>query len=256
MQSKRILIFVIAISAMALVFLLIALRMLGDGGNDRSVQLVSAAQDIPSGVPLVAEQLKLVKLPPESVPSGISVRVQDLVGRIPRTTIKANQIVLESMLYSPNSSGGLAFSISPGKRAISLTVNEVSGVAGFVLPGSYVDFLSGSRDQAGRSQSRIILQNILVLAVGQDRVLGGDGKPKLVPSVTVEVTPQEAEVLDTARQTGNINLMLRNQTELPRPVEKAPAPAAPAAAGHHESGVEVIRGTTVRIEPGSGRSYE
>jgi pilus assembly protein CpaB len=253
MQSKRLLTLVIAGSVVALVFLLFALRMQGENKTDQSILVVSAAQEIPSGKPMVAEQLKLIKVAQSTVPSGISLRVESLVGRIPRATIKANQIVLESMLYSRDASAGLAFSITPGKRAITLNVNEVSGVAGFVLPGSYVDLLYSSRDNIGHSQSRIILQNILVLAVAQDRAVGGDeGKPKLVPSVTVELSPQDAETLDAARQTGNINLMLRNQSEPSHSVEKM----TPPAATHHESGVEVIRGTTVRIESGSGRSNE
>jgi pilus assembly protein CpaB len=254
MQSKRILTLVIAASVVALLFLLVVSRFQGEGKPEQTVLVVTAAQDIPSGKAMVAEQLKLMKLPKGAVvPAGIALRVEAMIGRVPRSPVKINQIILESMLYSPDSTAGLAFSISPGKRAITLNVNEVSGVAGFVVPGSYVDFLYGSKDPASHSRSRVILQNILVLAVAQDRTQGGDGKPKLVPSVTVEVSPQEAEVLDTARQTGNINLMLRNHTEPSHPVgEDTPT----AATRHRESGVEVIRGTTVRIEPGSGKSYE
>jgi pilus assembly protein CpaB len=126
-------------------------------------------------------------------------------------------------------------------------VNEASDVAGFVTPGSYVDVLFSTKDESGRFNSRIILQHVLVLAVAQDRVAAEDSRPKLASSVTLELTPQQAELLDAARMAGNLSLVLRNQTEGPATTELNQTHTS------SENGVEVIRGTSVRIESGLGR---
>ncbi|MBU3628864.1 Flp pilus assembly protein CpaB [Polynucleobacter sp. AP-Reno-20A-A9] len=247
MQNRRILISLIVASVIGLLALFIAAFVVKDEQAVKSAMVVSADESIPMGTPISGSQLKLIKVPGDTVPAGIFHTIEELIGRIPKGDIKAGEVVFDRMLYSANSSSGLAFAISAGKRAMSMNVNEVSDVAGFVTPGSFVDVLFSSKDETGRYSSRIILQRVLVLAVAQDRVAVEDTKPRLANSVTLEVTPQQAEVLDAARLAGNLSLVLRNQTEGSTPSEMTQTHSS------SENGVEVIRGTSVRMESGLGR---
>ena len=115
-------------------------------------------------------------------------------------------------LAPPGSTGGLSALIAPGSRAITVKVNEVVGVAGFALPGNYVDVLVHAEDENNHPFSRIVLERILVLAVAQD-TNSDPSKPKVVNAVTLQVTPQEAEKLDLARGIGQLSLVLRNQVD-------------------------------------------
>jgi pilus assembly protein CpaB len=158
--------------------------------------------------------------------------------------------VSEAKLAPVGTLGGLSALITEGKRAITVRVNDVIGVAGFTLPGNYVDIIvstekdatpeAGNREQ---SISKIVLERILVLAVAQE-VNRDETKPRVVNAVTLEVTPEQAEKLDLARSVGTLSLALRNQVDpqsaqttgatkltlLPSaaPVVK-PVPAKPAA---------------------------
>jgi pilus assembly protein CpaB len=161
--------------------------------------------------------------------------------------------VSEVKLAPSGTLGGLSALITEGKRAITVRVNDVIGVAGFALPGNYVDIIvSTQKDAASGSDvreqniSKIVLERILVLAVAQE-VNRDETKPKVVNAVTLEVTPEQAEKLDLARSVGTLSLALRNQvdpqsaatvgaTKLtllpsapvpPKPAPK-PAPARPA----------------------------
>ena len=221
--------------------------MMKDDDASKTVVAVSAGENIAMGTPIALSQLRLVKLSAGNQPTGVTRNMEDIIGRIPNVNIAAGEIITDRMLYSANSSSGMAFAIATGKRAMSMGVNEVSNVAGFVTPGSYVDVLFSSKDDVGHFNSRIILQRILVLAVAQDRVVPDETKPKLVSSVTLELTPQQVEALDAARLAGNISLVLRNQTEGSSVVE------ATQTRTSSENGVEVIRGTSVRVESGLGR---
>ena len=111
--------------------------------------------------------------------------------------------------------GGLSALIAEGKRAITVRVNDVVGVAGFALPGNFVDIIVHTQtDAAGHEQaiSKIVLERILVLAVAQE-VSRDDTKPRVVNAVTLEVTPDQAENLDLARSVGSLSLALRNQVD-------------------------------------------
>ena len=113
--------------------------------------------------------------------------------------------------------GGLSAVISQGKRAITVRVNDVIGVAGFALPGNYVDIIVNTQregEQSRRDQtiSKIVLEKILVLAVAQE-VSRDKTKPRVVNAVTLEVAPEEAEKIDLARSVGSLSLVLRNQID-------------------------------------------
>jgi pilus assembly protein CpaB len=122
--------------------------------------------------------------------------------------------VLESRLAPVGTKGGLSAVIDKGDRAITVRVNDVVGVAGFALPGNYVDVIVNTQEPGSGQQSisKIVLEKILVLAVAQ-QVSRDDTQPKVVNAVTLQVSPDQAEKLDLARSVGTLSLVLRNQVD-------------------------------------------
>ena len=138
-----------------------------------------------------------------------------------RPPFSAASRVIEAKLAPEGTKGGLSAVVDEGKRAMTVRVNDVIGVAGFALPGNYVDIMVNTQDEgSGRSDkdksiSKIVLERILVLAVAQE-ANRDTTKPKVVNAVTLEVTPDQAEKLDLARSVGTLSLVLRNQID-PKP---------------------------------------
>jgi pilus assembly protein CpaB len=191
--------------------------LLQPGGS--SGRIVVAATDISLGQRLAPEMFKLADWPADSVPKGAFTDPQKLSGRVLRTNLLMGEPVSEVKLAPAGTLGGLSALITEGKRAITVRVNDVIGVAGFALPGNYVDIIvSTQKDPApgvdARQQniSKIVLERILVLAVAQE-VNRDETKPKVVNAVTLEVTPEQAEKLDLARSVGTLSLALRNQVD-------------------------------------------
>ncbi len=219
------------------------------------VPVVVAAREIEAGVSLQKDYLRLTDWPKSSVPHGVSHSVEALDGRISRTAIAPNELVLERNLMAKGSAGSLAAVITPGMRAITIPVNEVAGVAGFALPGNYVDVMLSTRDDTGQAISKIVLERVLVLAVDQDRSIKDESRGRVSKAVTVEVTPQQAERIDVARAVGGLTLVLRSQEDDQQPVRGSGARkgdftlSTPSTQSGLPS-VEVIRGTTRRIETG------
>lgn len=190
----------------------LAASWLGNKADIATTEVVVAARDVEISSTLSKEQLTVVSWPTLSVPKGYVSNPDLLVGRVVSTSMVRGEPVLEAKLSPPGSKGGLSALIAPGKRAVTVRVNEVIGVAGFALPGNYVDILVNARDDSGTDVSKIILEKVLVLAVAQqaDR---DETKPKVVNAVTVELSPSQVEVLDLARSVGQLSLVLRNQFE-------------------------------------------
>jgi pilus assembly protein CpaB len=181
--------------------------------------IVVAAADISIGQRLTPAMFKLADWPADSVPKGAFTDPEKLGGRVLKSNLMMGEPVSEVKLAPAGTLGGLSALISEGKRAITVRVNDVIGVAGFALPGNYVDIIvSTQKDVApgsdGRAQSisKIVLERILVLAVAQE-VNRDETKPKVVNAVTLEVTPEQAEKLDLARSVGSLSLALRNQVD-------------------------------------------
>jgi pilus assembly protein CpaB len=201
----------VSLSAGALATLL-ASAWLGEQRADNGLPVVVANRDISAGQVLDPALLDVVKWPRGAVPQGALADPALLVGRVPRTALVRGEPVLAAKLTPEGSRGGLAAVIAPGHRAITVRVNEVIGVAGFALPGNFVDVLVSAQDdsQGARMVSRIVLERILVLAIAQEATRD-ETRPKVVSAVTLQVTPQEAERLDLARNIGQLSLALRNQ---------------------------------------------
>lgn len=271
---------VIAI-VLALGAVVLASRWVSQQASVATSKVVVAAKDLDLGTRLAPELLKTVDWPTASLPEGAIQDPQTLDTRVIKTSLLRGEPVMESKLAPLGARGGLSAVIGEGKRAITVRVNDVIGVAGFALPGNYVDIVVNTEDETAKTSamnktvSKIVLEQILVLAVAQE-ASRDETKPRVVNAVTLEVTPEQAEKLDLARSVGSLSLVLRNQVdtspvdttgatkqdllkgaEAPQTPEtkteaktvvrkvvvyrKSPAPVAPAKEPAKEQ-VEVIRG--------------
>jgi len=217
MRNKRLL-FVLG---SAVVFGLLAAvsvsRYLSDAqANTRNMNNVVVAKvDIPLGTKVAAEQLTTVQFPANAIPEGTFADAQKLVGRVSVVQIAAREPVTDFKLAPEGSAGGLSAVIPAGYRAMTVKVDDVIGVAGFLQPGTMVDVLTvieqpGSMGSANPI-SKIVLQNVKVLASGQNLDKPKDEREAdAVKAVTLQVTPEQAEKLALASTEGKLRLVLRN----------------------------------------------
>ena len=177
-----------------------------------SVQTVVAARPMPVGTLVTKDDVKLVSWPARAVIPGAHTATDGVVNRGLVVAVAENEPITESKLAAPGTGAGLPPTIPEGMRAISLKVNEVIGVAGFVVPGTRVDILFVLR-KGPDSLSRVVLNNILVLASGtryDQAKAQQEGQPIPTTVVTLVVTPEDAEKLALATSEGSISLVLRN----------------------------------------------
>lgn len=223
MKNMRGLIMVVVSVIAGLLAIVLAARWLNQQTSLATRKVAVAAVDLNVGQVLSPEQIRLVDWPTGSVPEGAFAAVPDVDGRVTKINLLRDEPLLESKLAPKGSKGGLSAVITEGKRAITVRVNDVIGVAGFALPGNYVDVVVNTKKGTERDEmiSKIVLERILVLAVAQE-ASRDETKPKVVNAVTLEVTPAEAEAIDLARSVGQLSLVLRNQVD-PKPVLTAGA---------------------------------
>lgn len=260
MRNVRTLLMLLVAALAGLAAVVLASRWMVQQSADSTVKVVVATADINLGQRLAPEFARLVDWPRESLPPGAMTDLKSIDGRVTKASVMRGEPILEAKLTPAGTKGGLSAVIAEGKRAITVRVNDVVGVAGFALPGSFVDIIVNTQKDAARTDagqpeqsiSKIVLEKILVLAVAQE-VNRDETKPKVVNAVTLEVSPEEAEKLDLARSVGSLSLVLRNQID-PRPVDtagatkrsllnepvlQATAPAAPLARA-----VQIVRMVT------------
>src|SRR4051794_9370264 len=176
--------------------------------------MVVAARPLPVGTLVQEQHLKTIEWSGGALPLGYMGNPQDVVGRGLIAPLQENEPVLESKLAAKGTGGGLPVIITQGMGGLTMRVNEVSGVSGFVTPNTRVDVLLTIDDKtAGEPATRIIMQDMRVLAAGQSLQPDAEGKPQSVPVVTFLVTPEQAETLALASQQGNIQLALRNMLD-------------------------------------------
>ena len=283
MKNKRALVVMAIAILFGLTAVILASRLLLRQPSNGAGHIAVAAVDINLGQRLMPEMVKLAEWPANSVPKGAFADPAKLTGRVLKTSMLAGEPVSESKLAPVGTLGGLSALITEGKRAITVRVNDVIGVAGFALPGNYVDIIVSTAKDPGpeanareQSISKIVLERILVLAVAQE-VNRDETKPRVVNAVTLEVTPEQAETLDLARSVGTLSLALRNQVDpqsaqtegatkltlLPvaAPVVKpaAPKPAAaprPDKAVVHRVSMPVVRRNCITVINGLHSSQE
>jgi pilus assembly protein CpaB len=280
-MSKRlvsVLIFALIVSAGAtfLVYRLISSQMSIRAKPD-TTQVILASRNLPVGTLIGELDVKSGEWS-GPLPANAVVKKEDAIGRGVLATVYSGEPLVESRLAARGAGAGLSATIPPGMRAVAVRVNEVVGVAGFVVPGQRVDVLvlgtpPGNPGNVGII-TKTILQNIEVLSAGQDIQKSSEGKPVTVQVVNVLVTPEQAEVLSLISNDMRIQLILRNpldtkeskttgtnaanifsgmpfkspgETTAPRPVRVAarPKPATPVVQERVAIPliVEVIQGT-------------
>lgn len=278
-SSKGLLMLLIALIAGAAAVIFAARWMAAQ--TQAGGKIAVASVDVEIGSRLSPEQVRFVEWPTGSVPNGAFSDPNLVDGRVAKINLARGEPITEAKLAPVGSKGGLSSVVSEGKRAMTVRVNDVVGVAGFALPGNFVDIMVNTQEDGStkndkdRSISKIVLERILVLAVAQEANRDAT-KPKVVNAVTLEVLPVQAEKLDLARSVGTLSLVLRNQVDpkpgetdgatkvslLDHPVPPKPEPkaapvkrvvaakpaAAPAPAPSAKDCVEVIRGATKSIE--------
>ena len=255
------------------IFAVLAIAVLAGGGlaygtynmmnNGNQVQVaevktqpvVIATADLSLGAELKAEDVKVALYPQGQAPEGAFVRPDELVGRGVIVNIVKNEPILPAKLASKEAGAGLPPVIPEGMRAVSVRVNEVIGVAGYVLPGTRVDVLATASPTNDPKDitTKVVLANVQVLTAGtrmeQDQ---SDGKPVQVTVVTMSVTPEQAERLALASTEGKIQLALRNPLDQSAPATPGMRPAvllgmAKGAAPAQSTGSKAKPGQAVTV---------
>jgi pilus assembly protein CpaB len=180
--------------------------------------VVVAKVDIPLGTKIVAEQLAVVQFPKNSTPDGTFETIDKLVGRVAVTSFAPREPITETRLATEGTAGGLTAVIPEGYRAMTVKVDDVVGVSGFIMPGALVDVvvvIQPDDSTTGKGPiSKIVLQNIKVLANGQNIDHPKDEREaNSVKAVTLQVTPEQAEKLALASTEGKLQLVMRNSID-------------------------------------------
>ena len=197
---------------------LLALRYLRErttplmASEPKRANIVLSARSLPLGAVLTERDLKVVSWPGEAVPSGYIRSVKDAVGRGLITPVAENEPLLDAKVSTKDAGGGLPIIIRDGMRAVSVRVDEIIGVAGFVLPGTRVDVMLTLDKGPTRPQAitKVLLQNVQTLAAGQSVTRDKEGKPQTVTVITLLVSPDDGELLALAAKEGRLQLALRN----------------------------------------------
>jgi pilus assembly protein CpaB len=214
------------------------------------IGVVVAAMEIPFGIKVEGRHVRLIDLPPGTTPAGHFKKIEDVVGQIATQKVLPGEVLIAERFSEHMGGSTLAAIIKPNMRAVTVRVNDVVGVAGFLLPGNHVDVV-GARMVEKRAVTETILRDINVLAVDQKARTEKD-EPVVVRAVTLEVTPLQAETLVKAREEGEIQLTLRNPIEEDPEVvvRDTPKPPPKVVRVHRprpvvEEKVTIIRGTNV-----------
>ncbi|MBV9087515.1 MAG: Flp pilus assembly protein CpaB [Acidobacteria bacterium] len=262
MNRKRLL--MIGLLALGLAFLLTAsmFKVARTGKTATAGPVMSpvvvAERDLPLGKEIQAADVRVTQLPTEDLPVGVFHNTQEVIGRGVIVDMMKNEPVMATKVADPNAGAGLPPRIPHGMRAVSVKVNEVVAVAGFIRPNSRVDvLLTGNiskENDPTKFQTTTVLQNVTVLTVAQEMQDRADGKPMPDASVvTLLVTPDDAQKLTLASTQGRIQLALRNPLDLEQTTTPTllnatlyGAPAAPPV---------VVRGVKKTIVPPPPSTY-
>lgn len=222
MRNKRLIIALLAavtfglIAAVSVKQYLLSAQTFKSNLND----VVVAKVDIPIGSRIIPEQLQVAQFPADVTPEGALSKIDErLIGRVVVTSISPRDPVTELKLAPIGAAGGLSSMIPEGYRAMTVAVNEVVGVSGFIMPGTLVDIVVVITPPKGSGQeemiSKIVLQNIKVLASGQniDKPKNDREVERTIKAVTLQVTPEQAEKLALASSEGKLQLVMRNSVD-------------------------------------------
>ncbi len=254
----------VVLAGIALILLSVYLssaRPDAEADQDKTGTVVVAVSDFAAGTPIHREYLKAVPWPRTSVPQTSFASIDDVflgakteADRIALKQIGAGEPVLKTDISGFGSRGTLSRQVSPGMRAFAIPVNDVSGVAGFVLPGDHVDIML-TRTTGNDNENRVtdvILQNITVLGVDQVSDQTRE-RPEVARTATVEVTPEQAQKLALAQQVGTLSLSLRNAETVGQVPSARIATSDLSTSGPQAPGQA---GPTVRIHYGLNSTVE
>jgi pilus assembly protein CpaB len=216
MKNVKALALLLFAAVLGLVAAVYANNWVGQRAQIAANKVVVAMVDIPAGSRLEPEMLTTVDWPTTSLPPGAIADPALLKSRVVKLDLVRGEAIIDGKLAPVGTMGGLSAVIAEGKRAMTVRVNDVVGVAGFALPGNYVDILVHAQRDEGKGQtkpiSKTVLERVLVLAVAQE-ASRDDTKPKVVNAVTLELSLADSEKLDLARSIGTLSLALRNQSD-------------------------------------------
>src|SRR6202140_1924928 len=233
-RNRLLMIGVLALALGAFVSLLVYKNLRGKGpSNDEAgAEGAVAADDIQVGARIEEHDVRLVQFPASAVPTGAYSKRSQVLGRGVIIPIAKGEFILPSKLAPENAGSGLPSLIPPGMRAVSVRVNEVVSVAGFVAPGTRVDvLLTGTPNGSSEPQTTTVLQNVAVIASGHTLERNASGEAQSTPVITLLASPEDAERLTLASSEGKIQLSLRN------PLDTHADPVDPAnAKGLYKSG--------------------
>lgn len=250
-MDKRLLTVVMAAILVALVitaiFYQITVGQKSAQGDLPTKTLVVARTELPLGSVLTADDVTVIEVPEQGYAQGGFENIEDVIDRSVTQAILANEAITVGRVTEKGAGFGLEAVIPEGYRAVAVAINQVSGVSGFILPGSHVDILLSATPMGATDRlTTTVLENVTVLSTGHKQQPSATGQPENVPVVNMLLTPEDAELLTLATQEGRIQLVLRNPkdeeiTAADRDVktsrdlfrkfipEKAPAPrSAPA----------------------------
>jgi pilus assembly protein CpaB len=211
--------------------------------------VVAASMAIPFGTKVEERHLKIIGMPKNSAPPGSFTIKEDVIDKVTTQQIVAGEILMKARFVEQGEGSTLAALVTKNMRAFTVRVDDVIGVAGFLLPGNRVDVVS-ARKEGRRAITDTILRNIEVLAVDQTASTN-DNEPVIVRAVTLQVTPDQAETLVKGREEGSIQLTLRNPLEEEEIIEEevvAPKPKVAIRTTRprtQQGTVTIIRGTNV-----------
>jgi len=210
-----------------------------------TTDVVVAAMDLPFGTKIEPRHLGTIQMLRGSEPSGAYHELKEVEGKVARASLLRGEILLDGRFADQGSGSTLAAVVEKNMRAMTMRVDDVVGVAGFLLPGNRVDVL-GSRDTSGHEAvTETIVQNVRVLAVDQTAATDKN-EPVVVRAVTLEVTPSQAETLAKWKEQGSIQLTLRNPLD-----ESVEAKAAPVVVATPKRTVVPVRAPTVTVIRGT-----
>ena len=217
MNRKRLLLIGALSLVLATLVSMVVYRLLNvavSAANRPSESVVIAAVDIAPGARIDDKDVRVAKMPVGDIPDGVFHSVSEVAGRGVVVPMMRNEPVLASKLAPEQAGAGMPALIPNGMRAVSVKVNEVVSVAGFVVPGSHVDVLltgNPTKDNDPASVSTTtVLEDVQVLAAGQQLQKNKEGQPQNVPVITLLVSPEDAQKLTLASSEGRIQLSLRN----------------------------------------------
>ncbi len=185
-----------------------------NANSEPGSDVIVAASDLQVGSKLQDGDIRMVKVPTSVVPPNSFRSKAQIIGRGVILPIQRGEFILPSKLAAENAGSGLPSLIPPGMRAVSVRVNEVVAVAGFVVPGTRVDvLLTGNPSGGNEPQTTTVLENVAVIAAGQKLERNAAGEPQSTPVITLLVSPDDAQRLTLASSQGHIQLALRNPVD-------------------------------------------